>query len=155
MKKHVFAAAVAVSSFLFVSFAPRTTDCVGAAYATCASLDEEQGIPTTTEDLMTAMLNELDTMITLLENCNESNADAQAAKLEDSIQRLELYINAGQKLEEEDPNAMDGIDEEAFKEKVAAAMGRLMQAAMKVAMNECYGSEALLNVFESMSKIGD
>lgn len=50
---------------------------------------------------------------------------------------------------------MDGIDEEAFKEKIAAATGRLMQAAMKVAMNEFYGSEALAHVFESMSEFDD
>lgn len=155
MKKHVFTAAVAVSSFLMVSFAPRTTDCIGAEYVTYAAIDKGQGQSTTELALMTAALNELDTISTLLENCNEANADAQAAKIEASIQRLKLYVDAGQKLEEENPNAMDGVDEEAYKEKIAAGMGRLMQAAMKVAMNECYGSEALAHVFESMSELDD
>lgn len=106
--------------------------------------DEDEPQMSAPMALAVELIAEMEVMAELLENCNRSNADDTAARVEILLELMKETLQKVERMQETDPEGMAKADhDEYLKEQADEVMNRIQKAAHKLRVVDFYGSSAL------------
>lgn len=113
--------------------------------------DEDEPQMSAAMALAVELLAEMEVMAELLENCDSSNADDTAARVEVLLDLMKETLKKVERMQETDPEEMAKIDhDEYLKEQADAAINRAQKAVHKLRVVDYYGSSDLKTVLQNL-----
>lgn len=155
MKNILILASLASSSFLLSSFtspapgsgAIKNRQCTATVMANEYEFVVEEGASDgpalSFDDLMGALRDSYDELTILFQACNETNADSQAAKIQQAAEDLTNFQSLIRALIEKSPECREEANEGKWRSCINDSHKRMVYAMGNAYAHNCYGSTAL------------